>query len=121
MFPTFSRRTLTGSALLAAILVLAACGSGGGGGDSTSNNPTTPTTPTVPAGISVNSATLNGHVAIPAGATVVVQVGDQTVTPAADGAWNATVPYDGTTRSVTLIKRVNGAAVSTRTVTLSAP
>jgi hypothetical protein len=120
MFPTFSCRALTSFALLAGILVLAACGSGGGG-DSASNNPTTPTTPTVPAGISVNSATLNGHVAIPAGATVVVQVGDQTVTPAADGAWNATVPYDGTTRSITLIKRVNGAAVSTRTVTLSAP
>jgi hypothetical protein len=104
------------TAILWCAFIMVSCGSSGGGTED--NSPTGNQTTTVH--VTFAHAEIAGTVAMPAGSTVHLVVDGQTITPDSSGSWSATVPFDGTTRSVTITKFIDDHAVSTRDLTVQA-
>ena len=91
----------------------------GGGSTSSSSSSGGSTADDVPTALTVTTLTLIGRTAPVSGHQVAVEVQGHPVHLSSE-SWQTTIPYDGSLTTVQVVKKVDGAVVSTRQVSLSA-
>ena len=115
------RPVVLAAMLVAGCALMAGCGSSGGGDSTTTtSNPPTTSDPGVPTALTVTTITLIGTIApVQTGHQVAVEVDGQAARVLND-SWSVTIPYDGTVRTLRVVKRVDGTEVSSRMIDVAA-